>query len=1690
MKRIFKMIFTIVLLVVLGFNVDAACSDTELNDFVEKLKINFVQPNKRSEYAYYFVLSEDKYKGEGIENTLELVALDGDGIPGEWKYQEVIGKYGVGGYTNIKEETYDLSVKAVFGSCKGEVLKHEKYVVPQYNMYIQTAYCEKYPTHKLCRRFTNDTKGMSDSDFAKVMKEYEESLNPKEKNKFLAFILKYYIYVLCIIIPIVFVSLYYNKKIKINYKYKTRSNNKSSKKKSRVVIVLLLLVALSFRVNAKSTCDVYVQQDDTLKEVEGFNSRTRKCLWKDFGWRRPAESYNTSQPGQGGVDPIGDTVAWGKIEAYHSFTDECTGTYHSGTWQNAVLKDAGGPAEIEMTPSEGQYTDGEADSIGCSVYKGKDKDGNDIYAPGQQCPPCPGDVSPDGECHEGAGTFRCKCTCNETSGGGKATSEAEARSKQEKDCKDANDLAQKSCEGAGYTGGTREENKCGFTANIVTPSVTCNMGYDSSKTPTITTYKLPGDVDAFCVNPDQASAGYYQELSDNNRLLDVNSCSSSCESLDCGYSNIMMEALYFNTFGSGEQISTTTVNMAMRLYGAYTDQGGYEQVGFREFAATEGENCVGINDESGSINHLGGDGTVQGMFKICEPEAYLYEPGTLEYVNVYKATVDYILNNMNKVINVGNDVQIDGENISNTKVADALKVFNNIPCTVDGIMCSNSNSNQLKYALALFFNAKQCNEDFKTHFAAVYGDVTAEPSDASISSESGQRCSVLLAMSDSALDEGQKSLKANCKETIERESLKCSKISNKRDIELLDEEEYFYDYCKANSKATFSCADYYNKDNSKLDEFGVNVKKYCLNAVSDETERTVIDISFSEEVTHNSERVDCSSIIGKEDNELSEDERRIKPYCDITVSQVIVTYSDGSYKIYNPDSTQFCRKEGDCDKEIPGSSVIERISACQKSTCYVNTKVYADCSQSISNVTAKISFIESKSKYGVRKFVSCGTTGAGNSDGSSGTGEGEYQHMYAIYDPFKITDDTPGERIVKDYNITPFCGAKCTNVQPKRSKQSCSAPTLEDIKGLSAYTNMDELYTSGNDKVKENNSASYGKSFESSIKDPSLSCIVNANEATKKLYDYTDYFGLNRDICRVYCSDEAHYYMGEKTVVYSGLSFKYDIEFGTFGRNKTDKALTSIISMRRNCVSEIYFYDNSFSAPVSSFASKYGVKDTTGINNWVQLYDKVYDNALKEGKRNELLTKLAYDLYNCNLYSNIPIGKPNDNTVGPVIENVIKPIYANNYGFDKCTISEQGENGENNNTCITFHGVTYDGGVQYASDSGLNGETGNTKNDFTYEYSLSANPEVQDKYRTRKRPSDGQKITSTNKTGATVGNIMYCKGSGCFDYENFSKNTNKDTLSGGEYALPDERCQVGSTCSNVKIDYVLKDVGKTTKVKYITVNKKEVQIDVPMNDYAYFTVNTEVGFYNTSKFGSEVYTGNVYDLNYGTLTDEDKDKIAKVPDYSYPASITTNECKVLEGTQAGYRIFTCDVRFHAGTMGTYYRNFMNSTQDKFYMMLNDTAANQFNCYYINNYIFNDTEIAYRNVNLSNMFPSTNRTIGDNWRTDDARLYRSKIESYTREKGEYNYYTSHLEYSYTLDQDALKKIRESNYLTKNYQDSKTIRKESCRLEDNKYFDCQSTFIDSLEQQSNSYGIINNRLDKTRGVSDYTLEEERK
>ena len=192
MKKMSKILVCIMSCFLLITNIQAACSDTELNDFVEKLEVKFLEPKTEEDYApgyldsigkrgstgyyYYFYLSEDKYKGKDIQEVLELIAIDGSGMPGEWKYQPAIGKYGVGGYNGVDEETYTLKIKAVSGVCKDQILKQTSHTIEQFNMYIQTAYCEKYPNHELCQTFTNKTKGMKDDEFGKIMAEYDKKI--------------------------------------------------------------------------------------------------------------------------------------------------------------------------------------------------------------------------------------------------------------------------------------------------------------------------------------------------------------------------------------------------------------------------------------------------------------------------------------------------------------------------------------------------------------------------------------------------------------------------------------------------------------------------------------------------------------------------------------------------------------------------------------------------------------------------------------------------------------------------------------------------------------------------------------------------------------------------------------------------------------------------------------------------------------------------------------------------------------------------------------------------------------------------------------------------------------------------------------------------------------------------------------------------------------------------------------------------------------------------------------------------------------------------------------------------------------------------------------------------------------------------------------------------------------------------
>ena len=233
------------------------------------------------------------------------------------------------------------------------------------------------------------------------------------------------------------------------------------------------------------------------------------------------------------------------------------------------------------------------------------------------------------------------------------------------------------------------------------------------------------------------------------------------------------------------------------------------------------------------------------------------------------------------------------------------------------------------------------------------------------------------------------------------------------------------------------------------------------------------------------------------------------------------------------------------------------------------------------------------------------------------------------------------------------------------------------------------------------------------------------------------------------------------------------------------------------------------------------------------------------------------------------------------------------------------------------------------------------------------------------------------------------------------------------------------------------------------------------------------------------------------VEDNEKEDIAVLPESSYPATITTDECELMTESKLGNRYFVCDIETNPGSLGTYHRNFQNKSQDKFYVMVHsEVDKNKTFCYYVNNYYLPE-EVVYRNVNLSNIFPSTteNRIVGENWRTQIAQDYKDEVETYAKDNGDYQYYETHLEYSYTLSQSALEKVREYNNRVKDYKNDDTIELDTvtgnkkCKKIDNKYFECKSSFITDIESASNTYGIVNNRTGHTRGVSDYTVLKEK-
>lgn len=664
---------------------------------------------------------------------------------------------------------------------------------------------------------------------------------------------------------------------------------------------------------------------------------------------------------------------------------------------------------------------------------------------------------------------------------------------------------------------------------------------------------------------------------------------------------------------------------------------------------------------------------------------------------------------------------------------------------------------------------------------------------------------------------------------------------------------------------------------------------------------------------------------------------------------------------------------------------------CDKNYCYVDIEVVpgkVTCDV-LEGVDIKVKRIKKCGSDSVKKYVSCGST--------------DDQIMFSFEPDPNCGDEPTFERV-------PWVDINCNGCpdEPSATTPNCD---LED--------------TSGDYVSRE-------------VSDPSLNCILHKNLASanstnssrRAYYDYSEMFGVNTNFCKVYCSDKVTYYMEGRKDVYNALQLKYDIESKVFPSRpeseKSSHALTSIIKVQRDCVSEIYYDKINFSV-MDQVGKDYGLSGD--VTDWKQLYQLLKEKSSSENNRKEVLNQLIYDLYACNFYSDSQISSKTNNKIK-------KPKDSKNPLSIANTILTNTKNYCNNNDCVTGK-IKYEGGAEYISSS-----------DPRYTGLNWVDPAL-----------------STEESVYNGLNLRYCSEGSCFRGA-VNGSYKEDYSAAGSSKFGDTVNFGGSNISVPTNDYAIftytveADLYNSTryqvepysgKVKVVEGNTFDDTLQT-LNKYLY-PVNKSVNGI-CDKYGNDKY---MCDVNY---------------DISVPIITRYNSLLNAEKDQIGTIAFR--------------RNF-NSYNDLI-SKLQSTSSRIYSCAYVVKTDGEaDKGFVFRNIDLNNPVPverDGTKLDNSNWDVNNPNdpeysTFISGVINEIKTSGQEELYATdeYLEYSYELTPDAIRSIRSHNTNTEYFED---VIPGSCTMSDGKNFNCRSSFLEDLH--AGRFGVT---LKKTDGKSKYNV-----
>lgn len=778
---------------------------------------------------------------------------------------------------------------------------------------------------------------------------------------------------------------------------------------------------------------------------------------------------------------------------------------------------------------------------------------------------------------------------------------------------------------------------------------------------------------------------------------------------------------------------------------------------------------------------------------------------------------------------------------------------------------------------------------------------------------------------------------------------------------------------------------------------------------------TAFELDYYEFSTLDTEEVvfDCDNL----DEVSKEDQAKIKPYCQTIIyllDEKGNRLKDSNGKVYDEIGVDSCRKGSGCTTETFNYAICERTG--QDSTPFYYKMVYQD---------------NSVDKY-IRKYQSCANAN-------------ENQIMFA-FDFNELSKDltetsnssgTPTKVVqqgetIGTYEISCNKSGACNETGVNRTGTSGSFASCET--------------TNGTNNIQRDNT------FTNTITDPSLKCIVNMPSSTRNYYDFSNYFGVNSNLCRVFCSDEVDYTFSNRINAVAGETFNFDIEKFSYKETKSDHQLSSIISEKRTCVSQVY-YKLNFPEEVN-WKRLYGIDDDdmkkaklAKIENASQLLSVLLVKSQNEEDRKENLNQVVFDLFNCflldkNNFDGLDV--PRNNVVENVYDN-IKYLFgaSNNYGLDDseriCTKDDSGKVnctstrsqnkcsllGEGNREkCLDMQGVQYSFGAEYSNDSRLN------------EVSLG---------------------TDNSSIRANISNVSYCDGVDCMKY---------------------------TQGSNTNYDY-----SGFINIDNITYTNHKSGYKIPNYSYAMFDVSIDIGLYNDMKFQTK--PGNGYIVN---VTDgEENPGYITLDDYLYPISknainLNINDCSSVDESH-GYVTKRCEINYVLGAsvstpmIHTFYRK---NNKDEFFSAIN-SSDNNFKCSIdikipkVSTCKDNRCDLAdatiYRNVSPATLFPNGLYYDSSNWATVEGQIAKNYIET-TSDDLKFN--NNLLDYSISLSTSQIMALREYNENNRDYMNEEIY---DCVEVDGTYRNCKSSFLRILRGDTNQNMKLYATLDDIYNGSKY-------